>query len=470
MRLLLRRERRVDRPGIGIGVGAHGIRPDPQPVLEVPNHQLAGDHADRAGDRARIGHDRVGAHRDVVAARGGDRTHRRHHRLAAFAGPFHLAPDGLRCGDRAPGTVHPQHYRGHRIVGGGLPQCRRDGVTTGGRSAERQKLRPTTSVDDRAVDGDHGERRLGAAAGNRRHGWRQPRPGRTGVARQVEPRRSLCRLKHSSTPISSAIRAYASSRNPIRSTRPEATASSRNSGARSANRVERAGIDVAGFGDRLPHLALQAFQHPGDGLAVGVGEAVLGEKVCRRLVFASRDDLGFDPRLVERVAQERGVAGEADQPDASRGLHPDLTERRGQVVGQRARIGLGPGQRRLDGAESRDRLAQLLNRRRRRRRRLHAGDQPGDPRVLGGAVDRGDGVAQRHRPATPGDDRQRVKARRLRRHRAQVEFEHAAVGYAVVAGGVDPVGQGADVVDAGNRGQEGEHICSVPTGRRTVVE
>ena len=77
---------------------------------------------------------------------------------------------------------------------------------------------------------------------------------------------------------------------------------------------------------------------------MGVGEAALGEKVCRRLVFAPRDELGFDSRLVERVAQEGGIAGEADEPDASRGLHPDFTECRSQVVGQRPRIGLRPGQ------------------------------------------------------------------------------------------------------------------------------
>lgn len=146
---------------------------------------------------------------------------------------------------------------------------------------------------------------------------------------------------------------------------------------------------------------------------------------------------------MQGVAQECGVGGEADQPHTPRGLHPDLTERRSQIVGQGARISFGPGQRRLDRTEGRDGLPQLLNRPRRRGRKLHAGYQPGYPGVLGGTVDRGDRIAQRHRPPTPGEHRKRVEARRLRRHRSQVEFEHAAVGYTVVAGGINPADQGA---------------------------
>ncbi|COU80165.1 Uncharacterised protein [Mycobacterium tuberculosis] len=189
MGLLVRGEGCVDRPGIGISVGAHRIRPDTQPVLEIPNHQLSGDHTDRPGDGARVGHDGVGTHRHVIATGGGDRTHRRHHRFATVAGPGHLTPDSLRCGDRAPRTVDPQHYRRHRIVGGHLPQRCRDGVTAGARRTERQKLGPTTTVDDRAFQGHHRDRRLGPATRNRWDGGRQPWPGRTGVARQVHPRR-----------------------------------------------------------------------------------------------------------------------------------------------------------------------------------------------------------------------------------------------------------------------------------------
>ena len=214
---------------------------------------------------------------------------------------------------------------------------------------------------------------------------------------------------------------------------------------------------MTGFGDRLPDLGVQAVEQPAVGLAVGVGVAVLREKVCRGLVFAAGDELRLDTRLVERIAQEQRVGREADQSDGSRRLHPHLAERRRQVVRQRAGIGLGPRQRRLDVAERGDGLAQLLHRSRRGGRDLHPGDQAGDPRVVGGAVDGGDGLAQHQRPAAAGDDRERVEPAGLRWRREQVEFEHTAVRHAVVAGGIYFAGQDAQVVGAGNAGQEAEH-------------
>ena len=108
--------------------------------------------------------------------------------------------------------------------------------------------------------------------------------------------------------------------------------------------VDGGGLDAARLGDRLPHLGVQALDEAGVGLAVGVGVVVLGEQVGRRLVLAARHELGFDTGLVEGVAQEQRVGGEADQADGSRRLHPHLAERRRQVVGQRARVGLGPRQ------------------------------------------------------------------------------------------------------------------------------
>ena len=68
-------------------------------------------------------------------------------------------------------------------------------------------------------------------------------------------------------------------------------------------------------------------------------------------------------------------------------------------------------------------------------------------------MDCGNGIAQRQLPATAGEDRERVKARRLRRRRLQIQLQHAAVGYAVVTGGVNPVDQGADVVKTGQSWQ-----------------
>ena len=174
---------------------------------------------------------------------------------------------------------------------------------------------------------------------------------------------------------------------------------------------------------------------------MGVGVAVLREKVCRGLVFTACDELRLDARLVQRVAQEQGVGRETHQADSPRRLHPHLAERRRQVVGQGAGIRFGPRQRRFDIAERRDGFAQFLHRPGRRGRDLHPGDQAGHPGVVGGAVDGSDDLAQQQGPATVGDHRERVEPGGLVRHGLQVEFEHAAVGHTAMPGGVDLAGQ-----------------------------
>ena len=187
---------------------------------------------------------------------------------------------------------------------------------------------------------------------------------------------------------------------------------------------------------------------------MSVGVAVLCEKVYRRLVFTARDELGLDTGLVQRVAQEQSVGGEADQPDGARRLHPHLAERRRQVVRKRSGIGLGPGQRRLDRGECGDGFPQLLNRPGRGGGELDAGDQAGDAGIVGRPVQRGYGFTQHQRPAAAGDDRQRIQAAGFGRRDPQVEFEHTAVGNTVVAGGIHPAGQGTYVVDTRRVGQE----------------
>ena len=117
MRALLVGERLVDRPCVGVGVSAHRVGAHAEAVLELAGHQLAGDDADRAGDRSGVGHDRVSGHRHVVAARRRDRAHRRDDGLTAVADPIHLAPNGFRPGDRSAGTVDAQHDRGDVVVG-----------------------------------------------------------------------------------------------------------------------------------------------------------------------------------------------------------------------------------------------------------------------------------------------------------------------------------------------------------------
>ncbi len=70
-------------------------------------------------------------------------------------------------------------------------------------------------------------------------------------------------------------------------------------------------------------------------------------------------------------------------------------------------------------------------------RQLDPGDQPGDPVVFGGTVQRIDSLAQRQRPAAERDEREGVESERFRWCGLQIEFEHTAVGHTVVAGRVD---------------------------------
>lgn len=75
LRVLLVGERCVGRPRVGVGVGTHRIRSDPELVLELTCHELAGHHTDGSGDGAGIRHDLVGRHGRVVTTRSRNRTH-----------------------------------------------------------------------------------------------------------------------------------------------------------------------------------------------------------------------------------------------------------------------------------------------------------------------------------------------------------------------------------------------------------
>jgi hypothetical protein len=69
-------------------------------------------------------------------------------------------------------------------------------------------------------------------------------------------------------------------------------------------------------------------------------------------------------------------------------------------------------------------------------------------------VDCRDGLAQQQVLAAAGDDGQRIEAARLGGRGQQVELEHTAVGYTVVASGVDALDDGAEVIGAGQGRQK----------------
>ncbi|SLC89886.1 Uncharacterised protein [Mycobacteroides abscessus subsp. massiliense] len=100
------------------------------------------------------------------------------------------------------------------------------------------------------------------------------------------------------------------------------------------------GVELARHRHTVPNLFRQTLQQSSVGLPLRVGVAVFGEKICRRLVLATREELCLHAGLVERTAQECPLGRESDEPHRSGRLHPHLAERRRKVIGKRARIRL----------------------------------------------------------------------------------------------------------------------------------
>src|SRR5713226_6559004 len=82
----------------------------------MPQAELCVDDADRPGNRGRLRHDRVRAHRDVIAAGAGDVTHRDDDRFAAFLGLAHRPPYQVRTDRRSTRRIDAEDYRAHALV------------------------------------------------------------------------------------------------------------------------------------------------------------------------------------------------------------------------------------------------------------------------------------------------------------------------------------------------------------------
>ncbi len=158
-RALLGRERARGRVGERV-VAAHGqgLEVDAQPVERPVEHDLAAEHADGAGEGGGVGHDRVGAGGDVVAARGGDGGEARHHGLAFRARALDGVPDLIGRDRRAAGRVDAQHDRAHVVVLGGLDERIGDrvGVEAAGRAEVARLELAREDVALARHDGDHG--------------------------------------------------------------------------------------------------------------------------------------------------------------------------------------------------------------------------------------------------------------------------------------------------------------------------
>jgi len=172
---------------------------------------------------------------------------------------------------------------------------------------------------------DDGDCRLGSAA---RHRWSR-RSARAGGARRNGSDTAGGRARVSSSaspesgetppaPTSSAIRAirFVAEADAGRSA-PSSRQRREAAGARSARRVEGVVADVCAS-RRSPRQGPGHAGSPAAGLVsfpMGVGVAILCEKVCCRLVFTAAQRTALQCQaFFQRVTQEQGTGGEADQP------------------------------------------------------------------------------------------------------------------------------------------------------------
>src|SRR6185437_15759740 len=118
-----------------------------------------------------------------------------------------------------------------------------------------------------------------------------------------------------------------------------------------------------------------------------------------RLVLGAMLEAWLDAELVERAAEERHLDAQAHQPDLAEGLQPQLVEGRAQVIRAGARaelaeaVGIAEGELAL-GSEGADGVTQLLDLRGADLALAEACHQPFDARIVAGALQRVEHVAE----------------------------------------------------------------------------
>src|ERR1700754_4678559 len=101
---------------------------DTETLQQIADDGLPDHNADGPRERARLGDDRVGRHRDVVAAGCGEVAHRNDDRLTRPAGEYDLTPDGVGGHRGTPRAVHAEHDRLDPVVPDGRPEPGADRV------------------------------------------------------------------------------------------------------------------------------------------------------------------------------------------------------------------------------------------------------------------------------------------------------------------------------------------------------
>ena len=309
------------RRGEHVGVAALGHRVDAHPgaLQQAGGDRLAAEHPDGAGERPRLGHDRVGRHGDVIPAGGGHVRHRHHHRRARRAGPHHLAPDRVGRHVRAAGAVDPQDDRpGPAVVGGG-PQ--RGGDRVGSHRPAADRAAPAAAAPDwagRVDEGDHVLGRVGQLARPLGQG------AGTLVAAEIEQEGTgpgvLADVGVDLVPVTEGIH------QPV---------VQRLAGQERPAIDQRPGLAVADLEplrDRVGELLRDRDREPLHRLPGRPGESALGEPVGGALVFLPLRDLVVQAELVQRVAEEQLLDADPGQLEFPGRLKVDPVERGRQVV------------------------------------------------------------------------------------------------------------------------------------------
>jgi len=419
---LPRRERAREAPEVGYGAGRHLVEGDAELVVEKRvGVEENPEDADGAGQRRRIGHERVGSGGEPVAPGGGVVAHRDDHRLLAGR-QGGLAAHRLAGRGRAARRVDPQNHRVGTFVFARF--AHRLGESLGadlrGRVAEVEVVR-RLAADDPAVGVDDGH--APAARLQARFGARDAR-----VIRQRHVF-DLFAGFHSQAVAPCALHLVA-----VAETVDEARLCGirgRQDGALLGEVAESAGVAVPPGGDGLEKLRVLRVEHFRKLLAVGSGEVVADERLDGAFVGAGAHDLRLHPQLLKGALVEGDAGDEAVKLEGRLRGGEDAVGGGGQEVPllPHSEVG-GGGDHRLAALlpELLEGLAHLLKRRPRGRDPFQLQPHALHALVGGGLRQRARHVAQvGSRRLVPEGPRERIVGRGLGDGAGELHPQHRPV-------------------------------------------
>ncbi len=222
---------------------------------------------------------------------------------------------------------------------------------------------------------------------------------------------------------------------------------------------------LAGGGDAAHDLSGGRAQQILNFLALRRGHRGLGEAVHRSLVFLAMSKAGEDAEAVERAAEERDFAVQADQAERPQRLQPDLVERGREIIGPGAGAELAEAVGEDDRefafrAKIGNRVAQFLAGGETERVAAQPDVETLHPRIVAGALQRIEKIAQRLL-AAENELRHRALTGSRGEAAAQFGVQHDRLRQGGLAQGEAPDHKTAadkgEHRDDADRGEEAEH-------------